>query len=538
MADTAVSLARDHLLPKIVEAVKMLRGLPKEVADITDELESFQDLINDADKAAQEEENDYKRDRIKKRVKRLREAATCMEDAIDEYMILEENNPDDPRCAALLCEAVDFLKTLIPRLQVAYRLQGVKSLVRAEKEAFQSQYPLEPRSSHSRGEQNAPWLQLRMDPLVIEQEVVGLHDHTLALENSLTEGRPERTVISVVGIPGVGKSTLAKQAFDKVHNKFECHALITVSQYYTVERVLVDVVNKLCKEKMENPPPDVSTMDRMSLIQEVKKPLRNKRYVILFDDVWNEKFWDDIESSVIDDKNKSRILITTRDEKVGKFCERSSYIKVHKLEEPLDEKECFRLFCNKAFKYGFGGDCQEELKDISLEIVRKCKGLPLAIVAVGGLLSQKEKNAPEWRLLSQNVSLELERNSDLNSITKILSLSYDDLPNNLRSRLLYFGIYPEDYEVKSSRLIKQWVGEGFVKHETGKSLKEVAQQELTRLICRSLVQVSSFSVDEKVKSCRVHDLIHDMILKKVKEIGFCQVFGEQNQSLSSEIIRR
>ncbi|KAL2322756.1 hypothetical protein Fmac_027135 [Flemingia macrophylla] len=381
---------------------------------MTNELESFQDFINDADKAAQAEEDDDKHDRIIKWVKRLREAVFCLEDAIDECMILVENslddNPDDSRCATFLCEAVDSLKTQIRRLRVAYNLQGAKSLVRAEKEAFQSQFPFEPRSIRPRGEQNAPWLQLRMYPLLIKQDVVGLTDHTLALENLLIEGRQERTVISVVGIPGVGKSTLAKHVFDKVHNKFECHVLITVSRYYTVERLLVNLLDKLCKEKLKDLPQNVSTMDRMSLIQEVQKSLCNKRYVILFDDVWNENFWDDIESSLIDDENKSRILITTRDEKVGKFCAKSSYIKVHKLEEPLSEEECFKLFCKKAFKYGFDGRCPVELKNISLEIVRKCKGLPLAIVAVGGLLSQKDKNAPQWiSFTDSNVFTGIER---------------------------------------------------------------------------------------------------------------------------------
>nr|KYP71593.1 Disease resistance protein RPM1 [Cajanus cajan] len=306
------------------------------------------------------------------------------------------------------------------------------------------------------------------------------------------------------------------------------------------------MLHQFCKEKMENHPADVSTMDRRSLIEEVRKQLRNKRYVVMFDDVWNEKFWDDVESAVIDNKNKSRILITTRYEKVADFCkkssfivcQKSSFIEVHKLEEPLSEEECFRLFCNKAFKYSSDRHCPKELKDISIEIVRKCKGLPLAIMAIGGLLSQKDFCADKWILFSQNLSLELERNSELNSIAKILSLSYYDLPYNLRSCLLYFGMYPEDYEVKSSRLITQWIAEGFVKRETGKTLEEVAQQGLSGLIRRSLVQVSSFSIDGKVKGCRVHDLIHNMILGKAKETGFCQLFGEHNESMLSGIIRR
>ncbi|KRG98645.1 hypothetical protein GLYMA_18G087400v4 [Glycine max] len=448
MAETAVSLAGQHALSKILEAVKMLRDLPKEVRDITDELESFQDFINDADKMAEAEEDDGRRHRIKERVMRLREAAFRMEDAIDEYNIsCEDKQPDDPRCAALLCEAVDFIKTQILRLQSAYKIQDVKSLVRAERDGFQSHFPLEQRQTSSRGNQDITW-----DPFFIEEdEVVGLDGPRGILKNWLTKGREKRTVISVVGIPGVGKTTLAKQVYDQ-----------------------------LCKEKKEDRPKDVSTIELLT--EEVRNRLCNKRYVVLFDDIWNGKFWDHIESAVIENKNGSRILITTRDEKVAEYCRKSSFVEVHKLEKPLTEEESLKLFCKKAFQYNSDGDCPEELKDISLEIVRKCKGLPLAIVAIGGLLSQKDE-----------------------------SLSYDDLPINLRSCLLYFGMYPEDYEV--------------------------GQQYLSGLVRRSLVQVSSFRIDGKVKKCRVHDLIHDMILIKVKDTGFCQYIDGCDQSVSSKIVR-
>ncbi|XP_020204458.2 disease resistance protein RPM1 [Cajanus cajan] len=278
MAETAASLAGQYLLPKILEALKMLRDLPKEVADITEELESFQDFINDADQVAEAEEDDGRRDRIKKRVMRLREAAFRMEDIIDEFSIHEENNPHDPRCAALLCEAVEFIKTRILQLQIAYKIQDVKSLVCAERDGFQKQFPLPTKPSGSRGNQNVTWHKLRMDPLFIEQdEVVGFESPRRTLKNWLIEGREERTVISVVGLAGVGKTTLAKQVFDNVHNDFECHALITVSQSYTVEGLLRDMLHQFCKEKMENHPADVSTMDRRSLIEEVRKQLRNKR---------------------------------------------------------------------------------------------------------------------------------------------------------------------------------------------------------------------------------------------------------------------
>ncbi|KAL2956438.1 hypothetical protein AAZX31_18G084800 [Glycine max] len=320
MAETAVSLAGKHALPKILEAVKMVRDLPKEVRDITDELESFQDFINDADKVAEAEQDDGRCHRIKERVMRLREAAFRMEDVIDEYNIsCEDKQPGDPRYAALLCEAVDFIKTQILRLQSAYKIQDVKSLVRAERDGFQTHFPLEPRLTSSRGNQDVTWQKLRMDPLFIEEDdVVGLDGPRDTLKNWLIKGSEKRTVISVVGIPGVGKTTLAKQVYDQVRNNFECHTLIRVSQSYSAEGLLRRLLDELCKVKKEDPPKDVSNME--SLTEEVRNHLRNKRYVVLFDDVWSETFWDHIESAVMDNKNASRILITTRDEKVAGYC--------------------------------------------------------------------------------------------------------------------------------------------------------------------------------------------------------------------------
>ncbi|XP_014517261.2 disease resistance protein RPM1, partial [Vigna radiata var. radiata] len=541
LEETSMPFARRYLPPKPFEALKMMRDFSKEVAEITDEHGSLLDFLDDADKLADAEEDVKRRDRMKERLMRLREAAFRMEDVIDEYCIrVKEKQPQHgPRWAASLSKTVHSIKTFILRLQIACKIQDEKSVVRDEKVGFESQYFSEKILNSSRENKNVTFNQLRMDPLFMkEEEVVGLAGPTERLTDWLTNGREERTVISVVGIAGVGKTTLAKHVFDKVHDDFECHALITVSQSYTVEELLRKMVRKLCKERKEDPPCKISTMDRGSLIEEVRDRLHQKRYVVLFDDVWNEKFWDDIQSALIDDNNKSRIIMTTRHEKVAIFCKKSSFVEVHKLEEPLKD-ESFRLFCRKAFKYGSAGGCPEELKDISLEIVRKCKGLPLAMVAIGGFLSQKDESAKEWRLFSQNLSSELKRNPDLNIITKIIGLSYDNLPSPLRLCLLYFGMYPKDYEIESERLVRQWVAEGFVTHEDGKTLEEVAHEYLLGLVRRSLVQVSSFSMEGKVKKCCVHDLIHDMIRTKVKDTCFGEyIGGGHDQSESSELVRR
>jgi len=159
------------------------------------------------------------------------------------------------------------------------------------------------------------------------------------------------------------------------------------------------MTNKLCKETKDPPLQNVATMDRMSLIEEIRNRLCNKRYVVLFDDVWNETFWDDIELALIDNKNGSRILITTRDEKVVEFCKKALFFEVHKLQ-PLSKAKSLELLCKKAFGYGFDGCCPKDYEEVGLDIVRKCECLPLAIVAIGSLLYRKCKSPYEWRLFS------------------------------------------------------------------------------------------------------------------------------------------
>ena len=541
MAETAVSFASQHVLPKLLETVKMLRDLPKEVEEVTDELKSFEVYINiDANRVAEAEKDRDTSERIRKRLMRLREAAFRMENVIDDYvMICDANQPEEgPRCAALLCEAVEFIKTQIHRLQIAYQIQDVKSLVRVERDGFKKDFPTEPISNGSSGNENFTWHKLRMDPLFFKQdEVVGFEGPIQTLKKWLTEGRKERTVISIVGMAGLGKTTLGKQVFDTVDKHFECHAVVTVSRPYDVLRFLRELTKKLYRESKEEPPRDVATMDRMSLIEEIRNRLCNKRYVVFFDDVWEEKFWDDIESALIDNKNGSRILITTRVEKVVDFCKKCLFFEVHKIK-PLSKEKSLELLWRKAFGYDFDERCTKDYKEVGLDIVRKCECLPLAIVAIGSLLYRKCKSPPEWRRFSQNLSSELQSNSELQSVTKILSLSYDDLPKNLKSCLLYFGMYPEDYEVKCGRLIQQWIAEGFVKQDCRRNLEEVAQEQLMELISRSLVLVASFTTDGKVKACRVHDSIHEMIREKMKNTGFCHYIDEHNDFESSDIIRR
>ncbi|RZB51348.1 Disease resistance protein PIK6-NP [Glycine soja] len=258
LLEIVAPFAVDYLQTPLKKAVKSVMEVPKDVADMKDKLDGIQAIIHDVDKmAAAEEGNSH--DGLKAKLKQLVETSFCMEDIVDECMIHEEKQlGDDPGCKALPCKAIDFVKTTASRLQFAYMNEDVKSEFRGIKERNGSEDSYQIQSSG--GNQNITFHNLRMAPLYLkEAEVLGFDGPGDTLEKWLKEGREERTVISVVGMGGLGKTTLVKKVFDKVRTHFTLHAWITVSQSYTAEGLLRDMLLEFVEEEKRG---DYSSMDK------------------------------------------------------------------------------------------------------------------------------------------------------------------------------------------------------------------------------------------------------------------------------------
>ncbi|AES70528.2 putative P-loop containing nucleoside triphosphate hydrolase, leucine-rich repeat domain, L [Medicago truncatula] len=547
MCDTALScardnllpLARDHLLPILKEAFNMIKGVPKEIAELKDELERIEKFINNADRMADAEEDVETSQKIKAMIKQLIEASFHIEDVIDDYIFLEEHQSSDLGCAA----GLDLIKTKILRLQIAVKIQNINSRIREIKQdssekdhGFQIRSSSDKPSSSSPTSENASLLHNLQDASIYmdEADIVGFEEPRDKLIDLLVEGREDRTVVSIVGMGGLGKTTLARQIFDnqKVVKHFDCLLWIMVSQSFNIEKVLRDIMLEFYKQQRKVPPQSLHQMDRQSLVDEVRNYLQEKRYVVVFDDVWESHFLHDIEFAMIDNKKGSRILITTRNMDVANTCKKSSF--VYELKG-LTVEQSLELFNKKAF-HDLNGRCPKNLIGISSKIVEKCNGLPLAIVVIGGILAPKDRNTIEWYEFNENINAD--QFKEYSIVRKILGLSYHDLPCNLKSCFLYFGLYPEDYEACSKTLTRQWIAEGFVKEYGERTLEKVAEGYLKVLICRSLVQVVSTSIDGRVKSCRVHDLVHEMILEKHKHLSFCENITEGKQLSLTGMIRR
>ncbi|XP_019175619.1 PREDICTED: putative late blight resistance protein homolog R1B-17 isoform X1 [Ipomoea nil] len=216
--------------------------------------------------------------------------------------------------------------------------------------------------------------------------------------------------------------------------------------------------------------------------------------------------------------------MTTREKDVAEYASSSKSIHTKCF---LNSKESWDLFETKVFE---GKHVHiPELETIGENIVVKCQGLPLAIVVMAGLLHALDKSVEAWGDVVKNMN-------SLDDCLGLLSLSYNYLPSHLKACFLYFGVFPEDRDILATKLINLWVAEGFLKKEKQmtKSLEEVAESYLHNLINRNLVQVSQQSFDGKIKSCKLHDMLHDI---SVKEARRGKLLSVRKQSQSAESCR-
>ncbi|XP_021805321.1 disease resistance protein RPM1-like [Prunus avium] len=254
--------------------------------------------------------------------------------------------------------------------------------------------------------------------------------------------------------------------------------------------------------RKESVPEGIETMDLKLLIDTLREYLKEKRYAVVFDDVWSTYLWECIKLALPENNNGSRIIITTRKTEIRRG---NSSARRH-FDIPRD-------IIHQSWSL----------------IVSRCGGLPLAIVAINGLLQTKGEDVSQWRKLLDSLSSELESNHHLTNITKILSFSYYDLPYQLRPCFLYFGTYPENRTIRCARLIRQWIAEGFVKEQRGKTLEDVAEEYLTELIQRSLVQVSLVYFNGKRRRCQVHDVIREAVIRlRTEDLTFSQFLEEDS----------
>ncbi|KAL0364917.1 UNVERIFIED_CONTAM: putative late blight resistance proteinR1B-16 [Sesamum angustifolium] len=365
------------------------------------------------------------------------------------------------------------------KLPKRYQRQGDEE----DEEYFQGEKPAPWDSSSARSSSQLP------APSSSKGVVVGFEDDLMAVKHRLCGQSSKLQVVPILGMGGIGKTTLARNAYDDqlTVEHFQVRAWVTISQDYSIQGILS---NLLVSIKPSNENQCIRNNELMA--ENVYKGLKGMRYLIVMDDMWSTKFWDDVKMIFPDDDNGSRIIITTRLLDVASYMGSSSSSPPHEMHF-LDEDQ-----------------------------TRSCGGLPLAIVVIAGLLSTIGKTRASWENIAENVNLAVTTNYE--QFAKILSLSYIHLPQHLRPCFLYLEGFPENYEIHIWKLIKLWVAEGFIKPSESKSFEEEAEYYLEDLVKRSLVLVTRRKTNGKIKICGVHDLVRDLCIRKAQEEKFLHLY--------------
>ncbi|KAH6763393.1 hypothetical protein C2S52_020826 [Perilla frutescens var. hirtella] len=480
MAEAAVTFLLENVRKLMVEQIRLISGAEKELKQLQQELELMKAFLVESANKREKGELFIQLERS------IREAVYEAEDTLDNCLTQRVKAKGARRLSLKSLDLAKEVRDLTQLLQPMFNraMAGLTAL------------PLVDGSAAKPGISDDNPIKIQ---LLREDNVVGFKDEEATLIKYINEKTEQLDVISIVGMPGLGKTTLAWKIYRDPKIQFEFPTLIWVyvSQEFSVREVFLTILKKFTHQ-------DMSSKNGHELAQLVRSRLQTGRFLLFMDDVWTVEDWQLIEAALPKANNLGKVLITSRHEKVA--IRANPKRKPHKLRF-LNFEESWELLQLEVF--GRNNGCPEELGGIGKQIAMQCRGVPLAVVVIGGILVEKCVDRKDlWKKVSDSVSTHLQH--DEHARTKnIILLSYNKLPHDLRDCFLYLGMFPEDSEIPVWKLTRLWIAEGFIQTNGGKSLEEVAEENLNDLVARNLVMVEKTKANGDVKTCRVHDMIRE-----------------------------
>ncbi|KAH0664692.1 hypothetical protein KY285_025898 [Solanum tuberosum] len=349
---------------------------------------------------------------------------------------------------------------------------------------------------------NSPKKPVESKSLTTDKIIVGFEEETNLILRKLTSGPADLDVISITGMPGSGKTTLAYKVYNdkSVSSHFDLRAWCTVDQGYDEKKLLDKIFNQVTDS-------DSKLSENIDVADKLRKQLYGKRYLIVLDDVWDTTTWDELTRPFPEVTKGSRIIMTTREKEValhGKLYTAPLDLRLLRSEESWELLE----------KRAFGNEsCPDELLDVGTEIAENCKGLPLVVDLIAGVIAGTEKKKSVWLEVVNNLNSFILKNEV--EVMKVIEISYNHLPDLLKPCLLHFSSRPKDSATTIYELKAVWVAEGFVENMEMKSMEEVVKMYLDDLISSSLVICFNEIGDNP--TFQIHDLVHDFCLIKARE---------------------
>ncbi|XP_078165338.1 toMV susceptible protein tm-2-like isoform X3 [Carex rostrata] len=517
MAEAIVSVL-SKLAVIIVSEGQYLGGVGAKVERVQRELTRIKCCLQDADSKRKGDE------RVQNWLNELRDAAYRIEDATDSFFL--HVGYTDTRFSQKLRRLFNKPRDLYFLHKLGTKLDGIQNLLE-EISKSRVTYGFSDLKDKSKGEANVIMPHRRAIYQEVEEtEVVGMEaDKNNILKLLRSQIPPRRAVITIVGPGGLGKTTLAHMVYKSAMADFDYHIKLPISQQFNMR----DILTKMVSEYKNEVPKD---RDVGYYVGELKSVLSSKRYLIILDDVWGDDLWNNLKDILPNaNKNGSRVLITSRDIEIEKSAE---YETMQYEPKILDDGKSLDLLLRKALPHQEPDkEYPIDLLELANKLSKKCKGLPLALVILGGILS-KQPSYPTWERILQTMNW----HSDDNDCMRILAMSYQDLPYYLKTCFQYLAFFPEDYVISARCLIRMWVAEGFIPFKD-KPMEIMAEDCLEELAKRSMIQVLSRSTNGLIKHFQVHDILRYLAMNEAGHENFVTVFSQVSAGKKPDgIIRR
>ncbi|KAJ9174562.1 hypothetical protein P3X46_013197 [Hevea brasiliensis] len=513
MADMIVSAAIDCVINKLTSSdiLESAGG-----AQVQVELEKMEKTLSKVKAVLADAEDKQISNRLVKIwLRELRDLAYDAEDILDEFSfeVLRRKQQVEQRRGegssskvwSVMLRFLDHLNT--HRVLFNMKMKSEIETINAKfQELIEKKNSLELRENGADDGSRKSLKRLPTSSLVDERVVCGRAQEKEKIIQLLLSGQgcgDRVCVIPIVGMGGVGKTTLSQIVYNdsRVVDWFDLKVWCCVSEDFDVVRVTKTILEAITMK-------DFNIKDLNLLQVALSEQLRGKRYLIVLDDVWSEKYedWIVLRQPFQVGSPCSKIIVTTRNHGVAAIM---GTVEGHFLKE-LSVDNCLSLFAMHALgRRNFDGHLN--LKEIGEKIVRKCGGLPLAVKTLGSLLHMNT-DQDEWESVLNSKIWHLPE--DKSGILPALRLSYYYLPSYLKPLFAFCSIFPKNYELYQDELVLLWMAEGFLPELEGKKPMEELDSYFNQLLSRSLFQRSSIEKPRFV----MHDLINDLAQTVAGEI--------------------